>query len=311
MASDTLYYGGVIPDEFIESFYEDIALWFDQNADNLMARRLLAYRGLTETTEEYEVIKADVGGADVVPGAKNAPGGYLTMGKANEYAKIWRWPQGFRLSEDDLKKDPKLQSQHVEACQSRIFRAEDKAFFSGRAANNITGLQTCARANPLGKIVASGGGGVNTDNIGAWLTTDTNRDVYQDVLNARGKLRGMYRSDRRNLYLLGNADSLAALDQKDPYSDNSTTIAESVCRLFGRSPTEPIGTWAIINDQVTSGYVYIVSKRPDVAELLEAKAIVVDDNYPRQPIGNLEVQIFQDVGISFKDTEGFVEIAIT
>jgi hypothetical protein len=48
-----------------------------------------------------------------------------------------------------------------------------------------------------------------------------------------------------------------------------------------------------------------------VAELLEAKAIVVDDNYPRQPIGNLEVQIFQDVGISFKDTEGFVEIAIT
>jgi hypothetical protein len=311
MAADILYYGGAIPANFIETFYDVIKIWQDVNLDNQMARKLLAFRGLNETTEEYEVQKLDISGEEVVPSAKNQPGQKMTVGMGTDFDKIWRWPIGFELNEADLAKDPRLQAWHVEACTAKIYRAEDKAFFAGFAANNIAGFQAAARANPNGKIVASGASGNDVNNGGAWLVSDTSRDIYTDIRNARAKLKAKYRTTLQNIFLAGNADSLDALWDKDPYSDQSQRIFESVAPLFGRRPEDPVNSWAIVNDQIDDGYVYLVVKNPEVAELLEAKAIAIDDNYPRKAIGNLEVWIYEDVGISIKDSQGFVEIAVT
>jgi hypothetical protein len=311
MAADQLYYGGILDAYgFIETFYDIIKVWQDNNLDNQMARQLIAFRGLSETTEEYEVQRLDISGEEARPQAKSEPGNNISVGMGTEFAKIWRWALGFELNEDDLKKDPRLQGWHIEAILSKIYRAEDKAFINGIATKGISGLLTYARANEKGKIVDTGASGANINNVGAWLTSDTNRDIYQDILNARGMLRGKYQSNLRNIFLVGNAKSLAALDQKDPYSDNSTPISASVAPLLGRTANEPVTSWKFINDQIADNYVYLIVKNAEVAELLEARAIFIDDNYARKPIGNLEVQIFEDVGISIKDAQGYVEINI-
>lgn len=311
MSTDTLYYGGVIPGQFIATWYDAINEWFDANLDNQMARRTCAVSTVAETTEEYEISKIDFAGNDVVPTAKKSPGEEVSIGGATATTPLWRWPDYFTLNEADLKKDPKLQNRYVEACIAKIFRGEDKIFYAGRTVNNITGFATAAQANANGTVTAAASSGVNTGNVGAWLTTDTNRDIHEDLRVARGKLDSKFRANLNNLFLVGNANSMDALWQKDPYSDNSSPIYESVAPLFGRSPTAPIGSWAIINDQIADGYVYIVTRDKQAAELIQSKGITIDDNYPRKPIGNFEVHIYQDVGIAFHDNNAFVQIQIT
>jgi hypothetical protein len=194
---------------------------------------------------------------------------------------------------------------------TKIFRGEDKVYFNGRTVNDITGMQATARANSNGKVTEAASSGNNIGNIGAWRTEDGNRDIYEDLRAARGLLDSRFRSNLRNLYLVGQSDDIDCLDQKDPYSDSSTVIAESACRLFGRSKTEPVSNWAIRNDQIEEGYVYIVCKNREVAELIQATSVTIDDNYPRVPIGNLQVHLYQDVGIAFHNNNAFVEIQVT
>jgi hypothetical protein len=311
MATDTLYYGGVIPGSFIATYYDVINEWFNVNLDNQLARRACAVTKVAETTEEYEITKIDFSGDDVVPKNKKSPGVEVSLGGASAMASIFRWPDFFTLNEADLAKDPRLQGQYVEACLAKIFRGEDKVFYAGRAVNNITGFATAAAANSNGTITAAASSGVHTGNVGAWLTADTNRDIYQDVLNARGKLDSKFRGNLTNLYLVGNANSMDALWQKDPYNDNSTPVYQSVAPLLGRSPTAPIGDWAIINDQIAAGYVYLITKDKQAAEIVQSKGITIDDNYPRKPIGNFEVHIYEDVGMIFKNNNAFVQLEIT
>ncbi len=311
MTTDTLYYGGIIPGQFIATFYDFINEWYDANLDNQMARRCTVVTPVDENTEEFEISKIDFTSDDVVPKAKKSPGVEVSIAGATDNKPIWRWPDYFTLNESDLKKDPALQRRYVEACIAKIFRGEDKVWFNGRSVNNITGLQTAARANTNGKIVASGGDDATTfNNGGAWLTSDTTRDIYEDIRVGRMQLDSKYRSNLNNLYLVGNADSLDALWQKDPYSTNSEPVYKSVATLFGRSK-DAKPDWAVINDQVSAGYVYIVCKNREAAEIVQSKGITIDDNYPRQPIGNLQVHLYQDAGIAFHDYNAFVELAIT
>jgi hypothetical protein len=311
MTTDTLYYGGVINGQFLAVWQDAINVWMEQNLDNQVARQVTEITRVDSTVEQYEISKIDFTGDDVVPKAKNAPGEELTLGAATEMTPLWRWSEAFTIHEDDLKKSPTLRTRYVEACIAKIFRGEDKVWYNGRSVNNITGMKTTAEANTNGKVVASGATGSDTNNIGAWLTSDTNRDIYEDLRVARGKLDSKYRNNLRNLYLVGNASSMDALFQKDPYSDASTLIAQSVAPLFGRTGNDPVGSWAVINDQIDSGYVFLVSKNREAAEIIQATTPTIDDNYPRKPIGNLEVHIYQDVGIAFHDPNAFVEIAIT
>ena len=310
MATDTLYYGGVINGQFMAVWQNAINEWMDRNLDNQLARQVTEVTQVDSTVEQYEISKIDFTGDDVVPKAKNTPGEEVTLGAASELTSIWRWSDSFMVHEDDLAKSPTLRTRYVEACIAKIFRGEDKVWYNGRSANNIPGMKSSAEANPNGKVVASGATGSDTNNIGAWLTSDTNRDIYEDLRVARGKLGTKYRSALRDLYLVGNASSLDALFQKDPYSDASTLIAQSVAPLFGRTGSDPVGSWAVVNDQIDDGYVFLVAKNREAAELIQARAPTIDDNYPRKPIGNLEVHIYQDVGMAFHDPEAFVEINI-
>jgi len=309
MSTDVLNYSGVIPDQFIVRLYDFVKLWYNANLDNQLARTVCAIDTVDPTTEQFEITKIDFSGKDVVPGAKKSPGSQVSMGAGSEKATIYRWSDNFDINGDDLRKDPQLQSRYVEACIAHIFRGEDKVFVNGRSVNNITGLVTAARANKNGKIAASAG---TYNNNGAWLTVDADgRDIYEDVRAMRGLLDSKYRANKRNLYLVGNAASLDALDQKDPYNDNSTPISASVAPLLGRTITEPITSWAIVNEQVAAGYVYLVSKNKDAAQLVQAQGIVIDTDYPRKAINNYEIHLFQDVGMAFYDVNGFVECAIT
>ena len=312
MGTDVPYYGGVIPAAFVATWYDAVTVWADENMDNQLARAVMHVEPVDKLVEEYEIVKIDYDAADVVPQAKKTPGVEVSIGGSGDSAKIWRWPDYFTINEDDLNKSPSLQNQYVAACMTHIFRGEDKVFVNGRAANNITGLVATARANPNGKMVATGGDDSATfDNVGSWQAADTNRDIYEDLRISRGFLASRFRSKLDQLYLVGHSDDIDCLDQKDPYSDNSSIIAESVCRLFGRSVTDPVGSWAIRNDQITEGYVYIVAKSREAAELVQARSITIDDNYPRTPIGNLQVHLYHDVGFAFHNAEAFVEIQVT
>lgn len=311
MAADRTYYGASIPGNFTQTFYEVINEFIDSSIDNQMARRLLTKKPVPDTTEEYAITKVDFSTEEVVPKARSAAPENITMGAGEDFYRIYRWPTGFTLNEQDLAKHPALQSWHVQACTSKIYRAEDKAFYSGHAGTNITGFKTASEANTNGKIVASGASGSDTNNNGAWLTSDTSRDIYEDVRVARGKLDPKYRAKLNQLYLVGNPDSMDALWQKDPYSDGSTTIAESVAPLLGRSKTASPVEWAIVNDQIADGYVFLICKDPQAAELVVAKEITIDDRYPMQPIGNFQIAIYQDMGIAIHDNNAFVEIVIT
>lgn len=303
MPTDRLYYGGIIPDNFFEVWYADIQKWNDANVYNQMARRLLSYRGVAAETEEYGITLEDITKTIVEPKARDTAGNEVSVGGADKSYKVWRWPTGFKISESAIKKDPRLTSRLVEACQARISWSEDYTFYNGRAANGIVGLDAAAQANPNGVIADTGNGG-------AWLTDDGARDIYQDMLNLRGKIKSQYRSDLNSLWVLCNSTSADAFDQKDPNSDNSALIGDSVCKLFGRSPNAPRSSWLLINDQIADNYVYLISKRPEVAELVEAQATMLDDNYPRQPIGNLQVVVYQDMGIAIHDYYGFARLAI-
>lgn len=309
MATDMLYYGGVNPGQFTATFYDYIAEWYDVNLDNQMARKCTVITQVPDTTETYEINKIDYASNDVVPNAKKSPGVEVSLGGLTEDTPLWRWSDFFVMNEDDLAKDPMLQRRYIEGCMSKIYRGEDKVWFAGRSVNNISGVDVAAGLNSNGKVVASGASESDTNNTGAWLTSDTNRDIYEDVRVARGKLDSKYRTSLGNLYMIGSAASMDAMWQKDPYSDNSTPIHESVGTLFGRRPGDM--SWMVINDQVTSGYVYIVSKNREAAELIQARGVTIDDNYPRKPIKNFEVHLYQDVGIAFHDNNAFVEIAIT
>jgi hypothetical protein len=304
MTTGQLYYGGVIPDHFKQVWYADINKSIDILKDNMLARRLLVPKPVDATIEEYSVTYIDATGDDVVPQAKNSPGHELTMGGGQGNFRLYRYPTGFTVNEADLKKKPEMKSQYVDACARKIFRGEDKVFFSGHTGLGITGMQAAARANANGKITTS-------TNHGAWLTVDVDgRDIYEDIRDLRGLLDAKYRAQKRNLYLVGNAASMDCLDQKDPYNDNSTPISLSVAPLLGRTANEPVTDWAIVNEQITSGYVYLVTRDSMAGELLEAQPILIDDNYPRQPIGNLSVQIYEDIGIAIHDAQAFAELAI-
>lgn len=303
MPTGGLYYGGIIPDHFKQVWYADINKSIDILKDNMLARRLLVPKPVDATVEEYSVTYIDATGDEVVPGAKTDAGKELTMGGGQGNFRLYRYPTGFTVNEADLKKKPEMMSQYVDACTRKIFRGEDKVFFSGHTGLGITGMQAAARANSNGKITTS-------TNNGAWLTDDTSRDIYEDIRALRGLLDAKYRAQKRNLYLVGNAASMDCLDQKDPYNDNSTPISASVAPLLGRTANEPVTDWAIVNEQITSGYVYLCTRDSMAGELLEAQPIFIDDNYPRKAIGNLEVHIYEDIGIAIHDANAFAELAI-
>lgn len=297
MATDRLYYGGIIPDDFFTRWYSDIQVWNDANIYNQMARRLLSFRPVAPETEDYGITMEDITKTIVEPKARNVAGEDVNVGGSDKSYKVFRWPTGFRFSEDAVKKDARLQSRRVEACQARISYSEDNVFLNGRAANGIVGLAQAALQNKKGTITAA-------TNQGAWLTDDGARNIYQDCLNLRGLIASKYRSNLGSLWMLTNTTVADAFDQTDPEADNGSLIADKVCKLLGRSPASPRASWLMINDQIPANTLYLVCKNAEVAELVEANPIVIDDNYPRQPIGNLQVAVYQDVGIAIHDPNG-------
>lgn len=311
MATDTLYYGGAIDGTYKAVWQEAINEWMDANLDNHLARKTTELRQVDSTVEQYEISRIDFTGNDVIPTAKATPGKEVTIGKATELTPIWRWADYFMINEADLKKSPTLTSQYVEACMAKIYRGEDKVWYSGRTVNNIVGMKAASEANANGKIVAAGATGNDTNNGGAWLTDDGTRDIYQDMVNGLGKLDSKYQTPAKNIKVVCNSTTKMAFLQKDPYSDDSQPVYRSIAPLFDSNAEKmPIGDWLIVNDQIDDNYVFLVAKNRQAAELIQAQVPTIDDNYPRRPIGNLEVHVYQDLGIAFHDYTAFVEIAI-
>lgn len=304
MTTDRLYYGGIIPDDFKVTWYADIKRWYDQNLYNQLALQLCTFREVDPTTEKYEITYQDISQGEVRPKARSVAGDNVSVSGGSAEYRISRWPTGFILNEDDIKKDPRLQSWHVEACTAKIYYAQDKAFIKGNSEAGILGLQNAAAANPNGAIS-------NSENGGAWLTDDGARGIYQDMLNLRGLIDAKYKNNLRNLRVICNSTSADAFYQEDPQSSNGALIFEKVARLLGRSADEPVTNWLIVNDQVPDNYVYMMAISPEVVELVQANPIIIDDNYPRQPIGNLQVVMYTDFGIAFHAPyTGIAELAI-
>lgn len=303
MATDTMYFGSVIPSQFNEVWYANMKIWEDRYLDNQMARKCLFRRTVPATTEQYDMTRIDVSAEEITPQArKNAPKENLTIGGDLLSYRVYRLPTGFFLSEDDLAKQPELQNWHVEAGMSKIYRAEDKLFYAGNTGLGITGFKAAAEANSKGTV---------STNNGAWLTDDGDRNIYEDIKAGRALIGSKYKSNLLNLRLALNADTAEALWQiGNPESSNPQPIYKTIAPLFGRAPEAQITDWVVINDQIADNYAFILTvNNPLAAELIEANAITIDTNYPRVPIGNYQVIMYEDVGLAIHDNDAFAEIA--
>ena len=311
MPADTLNFQGILTPETKAAYYEFITFWLDANIDNQMARRLLDTTPMDAGVEEFPVGRIDLSTNTVVPGPKNTPGLHTSIGADEIRARVFSYGDGFDLNENDVNKYPAMQSDLIQGITAKIFRGEDYTFYKGVAKIGIDGFETAARANANGKITAAASNGVDTANNGAWLT-DPGRDIRQDILNARGKLRSKFRNAQDRLWLVGNSETLDALDQQDPNSTIGDSVADSVAQLLGRPKGAAKNNFCMVNDQISTSYVYLMtSKNPEFAKMVETKAIFIDDRYGLKPIGNYSVEIYEWVGMAIRDNEGVVEIDTT
>lgn len=300
-----------IPLEMVTSMQREIARYQAVNKDGYQARRYLTVRNVASTVDKDTVRTIEGGGGNSTIHAKITAKGALpeTVGtkvKETDFPIFWL-ADSFNINEKDLAKDPRIQNRNVAWASLQIQRLENYTAINGDAASNITGVVTAARANSLGKITAAATSGSNVGNQGAWdgSETDALMDPYEDLRAANMKISAEY--GRSTRFLCGNPTDIGYLWQMN---EERGTYIDEIAKLFGRQPQDT--SYIVESDYFTAGYVYIIAKDMNAAEMIIAEDLNVDTNYPRQPGKNHYVEVGEWLNpIAVYDNKGFVEVQVT
>ena len=308
-----LNYGASIPQEVLLNMQKTILVFQQRFKDGYIGRSLVEQRpGVSATVRKDIVRKIDKTAAqDGISTARLSLGGTapdVVGSKAKDgLFPIYRIDNAILMNEAELQLDPTAWNRNVSIAMMECQRRENYTIINGNTTFGLTGLVGAATANSLGSIVASGGDGIITiNNNGAWDGSETSKtmDPYDDM---RAALNFIDPELTGTLFLAGRPAYMNYLLQEDDlgkiYSDKIGT------RIFGKQATDL--SWMIRSDYFPAGYVYLVMKSMQAAELVIPEDYNVDANYPRQPGQNQYAEIGGWIGIEIHTNNFIVPIAIT
>jgi hypothetical protein len=300
----TMNFGSSIPAHFNEVFSREVLLYQQKQRDARVARNLSTMRDVgaqvqTDTVTFYE----KSGGNAVLTAAITAKGSTPPVigvkGKTVPH-EMYQLSVGFNLNERDLSLDPKQQNRKVDVATRDIGRLEDYIWINGDTATGLTGLVTAARANPNGKVVASGASGADVNNVGVWTGTDTYIDIYTDIMGACDRIGDNFTPK----YLVGKRSDLAPIRKMD---DMRKRYADEILDLFGANATQDFIRYSAY---VPTGYVYVVAQDMEGTEFVVSQDLTVDTSYPKQPGGNYYVELKEWCNpVEFHSNECVAEIS--
>lgn len=301
-------YGYSIPNGSRQVWEKQILKTQKALQDTLIARTVLEMRELPSTVDIDTVTFVEGSGGT---GTSNIQAKIVAKGAVPDVTDVkisetdfkqYQIAIGFYMHERELDQDPLLKNRKIDWATRSIHRLEDYIFFSGDSSIGILGLQAQARANPNGKIVASGASGNDANNVGAWDGTDTYIDIQRDVLNAISRLGDDY--DPK--FLIGRRADLMHIRQLD---EQRKSYADEILDLFGASSIDQVLKYSAF---CPSGYVYVTAKNAMAAEFTYSQDIKIVDDMIREKGGNYWVELNEWVNpFQCYDPEAFVEIAIT
>ena len=279
-----------------ENYEKEIPKYIEKLEDKIISRLILPVRPVDEDIEFDVVTEYDRTGAGASFVAKGvAPKGSGVVGEEVPY-RLFQALDGYKVHEKDMKVDKQLKNRKQQVVINNMQRFENYVSINGDAATGVPGIATMAALNPNG-VVASG------DLVGAWDGSGTNRDIYEDLLLADGKLDG----DFEARFLVGNKVDINWLKAKNTQED---PFYKNIASLFGKSDKDPMKDWAISVGPKTlaPGKVYMIAHDDEAAEF-----VVGEDRKVRpiaqQPGGNFPIEVYSWWTIESHDNAAFVEIA--
>ena len=290
-----------ILEHFVENWEKVIERWADENKDNMTARNILNYRKVDKNVQIDVVQTIDRTGPGAQITAKGAVPKSMGTSVTNEKYEIYQISTLMNLSQKDLGAAPSLKNRMIEIALDDIHRAEDAMALNGYAALNIPGVVPAARLNSLGKIVAAGATGNDTNNKGKWAG-ETGTDIYDDVNTAIGKLGSNYKP----AYLVGHSKDIRMLFRMD---SERQQYYKTMSILFGKKNPDDV-SWIWETDILPQNYVYIVCKNTKVADFVVSENPGVT-TYPLAPGKVFPIEIGGWSVPEIFDNDGFVEIEIT
>lgn len=301
-------YGSYSPEEARQIWEKRLVKTASVERDKRLARNLTMYRGLPATVDTDTVTTVVGSGGNSTIAAKITAKGAVpetTDIKAGEKDfKQYQISLGFYVNGREMMQDPSVKNAKVDWCYRNIGRLEDYIWVNGDSTINLSGMVTQARANPNGKITASGASGADVNNVGAWAGTDSDIDIQKDVLEALSRIGDDYANSP--LFLVGRRADLKYIRQLD---DLRNSYADQILDLFGAGS---VNDFLRTSSYIPTGYVYIVAKDAEVAEFTVSTEMMVDNDYPREKGDNYWTEVREWINpFQCYDAEGFVEIQIT
>ena len=282
---------------FVENWEKVLKDYLSKIEDQIISRRLLSYRKVGEDVaidiqQNYD--RTGQGAEIVAKGV--APLGSGSVATQSPHI-LYQILDGFDIHQKDLALDPKLKNRDMEIIMGNVHRRENILAVNGDTPHNIPGIAPAAALNSNG-VIASG------DIAGDWDGSDTNRDIYNDLLLGKNLIN----PDRTAKFLLGNSTDTNWLFAKD--DDNREPFWKTVCSLFGKTPTDPITDWLVsVGDlTLTAGNVYIVCYGPESGE------IVISENpsprfLPQQRGGNFPIELYEWGTVEIFDNDSYAKVA--
>lgn len=301
-------YGSYSPEEARQIWEKRLVKTASVERDKRLARNLTMYRGLPATVDTDTVTTVVGSGGNSTIAAKITAKGAVpetTDIKAGEKDfKQYQISLGFYVNGREMMQDPSVKNAKVDWCYRNIGRLEDYIWVNGDSTINLSGMVTQARANPNGKITATGASGADVNNVGAWAGTDSDIDIQKDVLEALSRIGDDYANSP--LFLVGRRADLKYIRQLD---DLRNSYADQILDLFGAGS---VNDFLRTSSYIPTGYVYIVAKDAEVAEFTVSTEMMVDNDYPREKGDNYWTEVREWINpFQCYDAEGFVEIQIT
>jgi len=278
-------YGSSISPEMTEVFEREILNYQQKQRDVLLARNLSTIRNVgasvqTATVTFYEKSGGNTTINAAVTAKGDTPPQIGVKGKQVSHA-MYQFSVKFSINERDLALDPRQQARKVDVATRDIHRLEDYIWINGDTATGLTGLVTAARANPNGIVDQYGtsSSAPNIDSPGNWAGTDTDIDIYTDVMEACDRIGDNFTP----AYLLGQRKDIAPIRKMD---DMRKRYADEILDLFGATKTSDfIRTSAY----VPTGYVYVVAKDMEGTEFVISEDLRVDTSVGKDEGGNFPV----------------------
>lgn len=276
----------------VENYEKQIPEYFERLEDKIVSRVILPVRTVGDDVAIDVVEHIDRTGT----GTQFIAKGTVPKGSGIEASEIphilYQAMDGFMINEKDLSLDKQIKTRKLKVVLANMQRFENKVSINGDTDRTIPGIATLAAANPNGTITAQG----------TWDGSASARDIYDDLLGARGKMDGDYEPR----FLIGERTDmnwLRALDsERKPFW-------HMVSSLFGKTPQDPMNSWAIeVGPKTLSpGFVYMATYDDEAAEFVISEDHKVRQ-IPQQRGGNYPIEVYSWYTIEGHDNKGFVQI---